>query len=95
VETETDQALETVWGAEGIHAFIKFPGTIQQLYYHLRAGHIDADKCGSLWVSTKERLRQQFGGANRFNPPVKPEVADASKPMPLHTRIRAHRPKAA
>ena len=82
-ETNQDE-LETVWGAEGIHAFIKFPGSTAQLYYHLQRGHIDADKFGETWVSTRTRLRQQFAGANRFTPSLK--VAEASPPDPPKRR---------
>jgi hypothetical protein len=84
IETSQDQ-LETVWGAEGIHAFINFPGSLQQIYYHLQRGHIDADKLGEIWVTTKTRLRKQFSGENRVMPFAKaaeappPKAADHPK----------------
>ena len=73
-------------GARAISEFLGLeynpdPRKSKPVYYLLASGKIDADKFGSgkkaTWVSTRSRLRVQFGGANRFTPPPK-EQADSA-----------------
>jgi len=63
VPTEADhpvEALDILWGCAAIASVIRRP--VRDTYYLLQQGHLDADKCGDLWVSTRDRLRRQFSG---------------------------------
>ncbi len=68
-------ANDILWGAQAIADEIG--RDVRDTYYLLQQGHVDADKCGDLWVTTKSRLRRQFeGGADRD---VKPSAAPSRK----------------
>jgi hypothetical protein len=56
-----DDLDKPIWGAANIAPEIG--KTITQTNYLLIKGRIDADKIGKLWVTTRRRLRNQFGGA--------------------------------
>jgi hypothetical protein len=57
----SDDLDTPIWGAAVIAAEIGKTET-QTNYLLLKRG-IDADKVGRLWVTTRRRLRNQFGGA--------------------------------
>ena len=75
IEANQTETLGVLWGAQAIADYIE--RDVRDTYYLLQQGHIDADKCGDLWVTTKTRLRRQFeGGADRsVERDVKPNVA--------------------
>jgi hypothetical protein len=80
---DQSETLGVLWGAQEIADFIERP--VRDVYYLLQQGHLDADKCGDLWVSTRSRLRRQFeGGA-----PPKPAAPAASKPVLRKQRAEA------
>ena len=60
IEANHSETLGVLWGAQAIADFIERP--VRDVYYLLQQGHLDADKCGDLWVTTKDRLRRQFNG---------------------------------
>jgi hypothetical protein len=77
-DTTTDNSLGVLWGADAIAAYINVDR--RKCFYLLETQRIDADKIGkgnkTQWVTTKERLRRQFGTA-RVLPPA---AADAEPP---------------
>jgi hypothetical protein len=66
IEASQPETLGVLWGAQAIADFIGRP--VRDAYYLLQQGHIDADKCGDLWVTTKSRLRRQFDGGEQVCP---------------------------
>jgi hypothetical protein len=55
-----------VWGAREIGkeaGCFKDDGTvdIREIYNLLEKGRVDADKCGKLWISTRNRIRRSLG----------------------------------
>ena len=50
---------EILWGAQAIADEIK--RELRPTYYLLENRLLDADKVGAVWVSTRGRLRRQFG----------------------------------
>lgn len=62
-EANYSDTLGVLWGAQAIADYIERP--VRDVYYLLQQDHIDADKCGDLWVTTKDRLRRQFNGEGR------------------------------
>jgi hypothetical protein len=60
IPAEESESLGVLWGAEAIARFVDRDEA--EIYYLLQKNLIDADKVGDLWVSTKDRLRRQFGG---------------------------------
>jgi hypothetical protein len=59
-KTEDTLATDLLWGAQPIADFIG--RELRDVYYLLQQKHLDADKCGDSWVTTKTRLRRQFNG---------------------------------
>lgn len=58
--TNDGQLDQPIWGAKNIGAEInKKPAAT---YHLLESGKLDADKVGDQWVTTRRRLRRQFGG---------------------------------
>ena len=80
-----EETLGVLWGAQAIADFIERP--VRDVYYLLQQGHIDADKCGDLWVTTKDRLRRQFNGEGRTAAPAK--AAAAARPVSRKQRTQA------
>jgi hypothetical protein len=56
-----DYLDQPIWGAKNIGVEInKKPAAT---FHLLASGKLDADKVGDQWVTTRRRLRRQFGGA--------------------------------
>jgi hypothetical protein len=51
----TDEAIDALWGARAIAAFIDRP--LRQTFYMLETGVLPARKKGAMWVSTRSALR--------------------------------------
>lgn len=60
IDIEIDPLDRPVWGFIGIGRVIN--ASPKKTEHLLRAGVIDADKLGRLWVSTPRRLLRQFAG---------------------------------
>lgn len=59
-QPEQDELDRPLWGCKAIAEDID--RSQRQTFYMLEAGHLPASKVGSLWVTTRRRLRDKFSG---------------------------------
>jgi hypothetical protein len=70
---ENDLDLDKpIRGAERIGKEFDPPLTKAQAFYHLKAGHIPADRMGRSYVSTRRRIRRMASGAGKLPAPAQP-----------------------
>ena len=69
-------ADDVLWGVAAIAAEIDRPRA--DVYYLLQHGKLPATKCGSMWVSTKSRLRAFFN--KQYIAPSHPSLLSLPKP---------------
>lgn len=84
--TQTESIADDI--LRGCAAIARFVGLNERdCFFKLERGYLPANKEGSIWVSTKSRLRQHYSEA-RYTPPPQSDDSepDAAPPPPPRRR---------
>jgi hypothetical protein len=86
-----DGALDVLWGAEEIAAFIR--RSKRDVYRLLDLRLLDANKVGNQWITTKSRLIRQFNEPRVE--PARPPIAAPPEKKPNEKKKRRAKKRAA